>query len=93
MSKDVLGDAARAIAAHTDYGDPKENHKRIAALWQTYLDKRFPAITPLPLQPQDVAIMMILLKLSRLIESPNHYDSWVDIAGYAAIGKELGGNK
>ena len=90
MSRDVLTTAAKTIAAHTDYGDPKSNHKRIAALWRTYLDNRFPAITPLPIEPQDVAIMMILLKVSRLMESPAHHDSWVDVAGYAALGDKMG---
>ena len=28
------------------------------------------------------------LKVSRLIETPTHADSWVDIAGYAALGGE-----
>jgi len=34
----------------------------------------------------DVAIMMDLMKTARLIESPNHKDSWVDKCGYSACG-------
>jgi hypothetical protein len=32
--------------------------------------------------------MLALLKIARLKNSPNHRDSWVDIAGYAACGAE-----
>jgi len=31
---------------------------------------------------------MIAVKLSRLIETPDHEDSWIDICGYAALGGE-----
>ena len=40
------------------------------------------------LQPHDISAMMILLKISRLANSPGETDHWVDIAGYAAIGSE-----
>lgn len=39
----------------------------------------------------DVAILMALMKIARLIESPNHMDSWVDLAGYAACGARCAG--
>jgi hypothetical protein len=29
--------------------------------------------------------MQILVKISRLVETPGHYDSLVDIAGYARV--------
>lgn len=38
------------------------------------------------IQPKDVAIMMMQLKMSRLSWSPWKRDHWVDIAGYAACG-------
>lgn len=34
----------------------------------------------------DVSVMMLLMKVARLIETPDHEDSWKDIAGYAACG-------
>ena len=37
----------------------------------------------------DVAAMMILLKVARLATSPDKWDNWVDIAGYAALGGEV----
>lgn len=32
---------------------------------------------------------MIAMKLSRLVQTPGHRDSWLDIAGYAALGHEI----
>lgn len=61
-----------------DYGEAKANFTRIATLWNIYLDGD-------DLTPQDVAIMMILHKISRLKTSKNHRDSWLDIAGYSCL--------
>lgn len=61
-----------------DYGEAKKNFQRIATLWNIYLDGD-------DLNPQDVAIMMILHKISRLKTSKNHRDSWLDIAGYSCL--------
>jgi hypothetical protein len=35
--------------------------------------------------------MLAALKISRLVESPDHEDSWVDGAGYFALGAEVAG--
>jgi len=40
------------------------------------------------LESQDVAVMMMLLKISRISWSPQKEDHWVDIAGYAACGAQ-----
>lgn len=60
-----------------DYGDAKENHIRIAKLWEAYTGVEF--------EPEDVAIMMILLKIARHMENGYHEDTTVDIAGYAGV--------
>jgi hypothetical protein len=67
-----------------DYGDKTENHQRIADLWNYWLDSKFGKITA-----YDVAIMMLLLKVARLMHTPGHSDSHVDIAGYASIAEEI----
>lgn len=41
------------------------------------------------LTPQDVAAMMILLKIARVAGGHGKSDNWIDIAGYAACGGEL----
>lgn len=61
-----------------DYGDPRMSFDRIALMWS--------AITDADISPQQVAHMMIALKLCRLQNSPNHIDSYVDIVGYARCG-------
>ena len=64
-----------------DYGTPEANLQRIASLWSTYLGKI--------VRPGDVAAMMALLKIARLSQNIHHDDSWLDLAGYAAIGAEI----
>jgi hypothetical protein len=58
-----------------DYGDPVVSFDRIALMWS--------AITGADISAQQVAHMMICLKVSRLQTNPNHLDSYVDIVGYA----------
>ena len=70
----ISGDRAK------DYGDAYLNHKRIAELWSPILDK--------DITVEQVYACMIAVKLSRLIETPDHEDSWIDICGYAALGGE-----
>jgi len=59
------------------YGNPAKNLNNIANFWSVYLDVEISA--------QDVAQMMVLLKLARLINTPNHRDSLVDAVGYLAL--------
>ena len=61
-----------------DYGDARENHQRIADLWNAYTQ-------PDMFTPEDVAVMMILLKVARLMENGYHEDTVRDIAGYAGV--------
>lgn len=87
--EDVLQEARRIINGKrdTDYGTPENNFARIAALWTAYLEGKPGG--PLPITPQDTAQMMILLKVARLIATPGHRDSVVDLAGYAGTIEKL----
>ena len=78
----LLDDAARLINGERDavYGPPVINHRRIAALWSAYLGSE--------IAPSEVAIMLGLVKVSRLAASPDHEDSYTDLAAYAAIAWE-----
>lgn len=58
-----------------DYGHPLDDFRRIAQMWSALLGK--------DIGPDDVAKCMICVKLSRLVETPDHQDSRDDIAGYA----------
>ena len=63
-----------------DYGEPSLNHQRIAELWSVKLDHG--------VSKEEVYLCMIAVKMSRLIHDSEHEDSWIDIAGYAALGGE-----
>ena len=63
------------------YGSMLENHQRIADIWSVVLEKK--------VTPEQVALCMAGVKMARLIQSPDHEDSWLDLAGYAACGAEI----
>lgn len=66
------------------YDDPSLDFKRIAAMWTAmFIEQGY------EFGPDDVAKMLICLKLSRLMSTRNHKDSWLDIAGYGACGWEV----
>jgi hypothetical protein len=83
-----------AAATHTqgerqhDYGPPRVNlGERTAALFAAYVSGM---PDPSSWTATDVCNMMILLKVARLQERPHqpHFDSLVDIAGYASAAWE-----
>ncbi len=84
----MLTDAARIIDERGEsYGHPTPNHIRIAKFFDACLcDKLQPGVT---ISPDDVVRMMIGLKLARLMQTPDHADSLLDIAGYAACHLEI----
>ena len=63
------------------YGSSRSNHERISELWTAYYGSY--------ISPMQVALMQLLVKVSRLAESENHEDSVKDIIGYAIIYREL----
>jgi hypothetical protein len=62
------------------YGDATENFTKIGLMWSLILDKK------IVIEPEQVAQMMIALKLVRLSANSEHEDSWLDIEGYAKHG-------
>lgn len=84
MNRGGILDEAKRLT-HTDrqknYGSPYVNHKRIADLWSVYLENE--------ITPSQVALCLCLVKIARLIETPDHEDSFVDLAAYAAIAGEI----
>ena len=64
------------------HGDAEDNFRIIAQLWETYLQ----GTTPQSLNSTDVAIMMCLFKVARLMANPKNMENWHDLAGYAACG-------
>lgn len=72
-----------------DCGSPEDNFAAIADLWTTYLEKTCCGETFWGIDSEDVANMMILFKMGRIMSGTATTDSYVDIAGYAACGCEL----
>jgi len=87
-ASEMLQAAANLVGGQRaiDYGDKKVNHERIADLWNYWLVQQG---KPSDITAYDVAMMMLLLKIARLIHSPGHQDSHIDIAGYASILEEI----
>lgn len=77
----VLDTAKQTVCEIKGYGKPENNFGVIAEYWSAYTDT---VITP-----EDVAAMMILLKVARVQTGTAKDDNWVDIAGYAACGGEI----
>lgn len=76
------------------YGDAKTSFSTIADFWTAYINKVLIDQNPeaefsVVLSGHEVAMMMILMKVSRTTGS-YHIDNYIDIAGYAALaGTEL----
>jgi|TARA_R110002012_G_scaffold56348_3_gene144343 hypothetical protein len=81
----VNGDRAK------DYGDAFENHERIADGWNLILSAAL--LSHGKITPAHVALMMDWVKTSRLLETIDHLDSWVDKCGYSALGAEFTKNQ
>lgn len=79
----LLVDAELAISGdrQRDYGPVLPGFERIAAMWS--------AILGIEVTAEQYAMCQVATKLGRLAESPNHRDSWLDVAGYAALGAEV----
>lgn len=80
---DVLDEAKQLISGERKdtYGDATETHRRIGQAWSAVL-----GLSDRTIEPHEVALMMICLKAIRASRTADHKDSWVDLAGYAALG-------
>lgn len=78
----ILGRAEDIVMGRGQHenGDPGPHFVKLAQLWSAYLGRQ--------IGPQDVAALLMLLKISRLSRGPGNPDHWIDIIGYAACGAE-----
>ena len=89
LRESVLEDAKQCVCKDRNniYGGPEDNFSCIAKFWNTYLNSLGNEVS---LSSKDVAIMMTLFKLARLVTANSyHRDSWVDAIGYLACGSEI----
>jgi hypothetical protein len=86
IRNEILKQATHDVADRQGhYGDPKVNYDRCALLWAAY-----DHCTEGRNLATDAILKMILVQVARLIEDPSHAGGWTNIAGYAAIGGEVG---
>lgn len=88
IKQQLLAEAGRVVNGprRSAYGTPEANFIRIARFWQAYFENTGRRIE---ITAADVSPMMRLMKEARLCETPNHYDSHVDLIGYTLTGAEV----
>lgn len=81
--KEILESAIKTVRKDRQdkYGNCEDNFGIIAEFWTGYLNTEVTA--------EDVAVMMILLKIARIQTGVYDPDNYIDIAGYAACGSEI----
>ena len=87
---EIAGRAASLVSGERNHthGECKRNHANIAAHWNAYVHSRWPGCM-VNLAPQDVACMMVLLKIARTTFGAHNADDYVDACGYAAIAGDI----
>jgi hypothetical protein len=63
------------------YGSPRINQQRISS--------RLTQLLEMPITDWQACLMMVEVKLSRIQETPNHVDSFIDSCAYLALACEL----
>lgn len=85
--QDFLNAAADCVCKSREeqYGSPEDSFEMISKLWSIYLDRE--------ISPEDVAVMMALLKIARIAGGKFKADSYVDAIGYLACAGEIASNR
>ena len=84
----ILDEAKEIVYERPDkHGKPEDCFQTIAELWNGYL--RGGGIVDPNIRPEDVADMMMLLKIARNSQGEYVEDNYSDIAGYAECGARL----
>ena len=86
---DILKKTEKLVSEsrHDKHGDKVVNHENISRLWTGYLQNK--TKLNLVILPEDVANMMVLLKIARTQAGHFNIDDHVDACGYAAISGEI----
>lgn len=88
-------DAAKKIVTgdrEKQYGKPEDNFAVIARFWEVYLSERcVSGGAEVTLNPDDVAMLMALMKVARIMTGTFKGDSYIDACGYLACAAEIAG--
>lgn len=86
-------DAAKKIVTgdrEKQYGSPEDNFAVIARFWEVYLSERcVGGGAEVTLNPDDVAMLMALMKVARIMTGTFKGDSYIDACGYLACAAEI----
>lgn len=91
----LLTQALTAVSGNRqrDYGGPAEAFRISSELSDVYLRNRKAVCeargVPYVHNAVDQVLLMVLVKVARLAVTPQHSDSWRDIAGYGGCGAEV----
>lgn len=85
---DILAEASCLLTdtRMQTYGSFWENHRRIGVLWGELLQLEE------PVTPEMVAVMMALVKISRIANDSTHTDNYIDAVAYLSGAGELATN-
>lgn len=93
MTRRKILEAAAAIVTQDreeQYGKAEDNFGLIAELWEPYIRETcVEAGADVSILPEDVGILMALLKIARIATGQPKADNFVDLAGYAACAGEI----
>ena len=83
MKHDEFMGTASALVAQRGavYGTIRENHEKIAKIASE--------LTGHPLDAHDILMIMVAVKLSRIAQTPNHLDSYIDAINYLSFAGEI----
>ena len=87
--EEILEKAKELISSNREeqHGDAYKNHSQIADLWSVFLDDKLKPFKEI--SSGDVALMMVLLKISRSTMGEFNKDDYLDGSAYMAIAGEL----
>lgn len=93
IRKEVLEEAIRCVCTdrNEQYGEPEDSFEVIAGLWGSYVKNACTlGYGEICIGGGDVAIMMALFKIGRMITSADQKrDTFVDAAGYIACAAQI----
>ena len=79
---EITSEALKLLAPRgAVYGTVRENHERIARIANE--------LTGQTLFAHDIAMVLLAVKLSRIAQSPDHVDSYVDAINYLSFAGEF----
>ena len=82
--------AAACARGQCRYGAPAGSFRVIAQLWEPYIRARCASPgADVTVSPEDVAMLMALLKIGRICTGDGEEKLYADLAGYAACGGEI----